>query len=134
MLPFTGRLLRSAIGAQREHDEAARLLQGLAQRILLMGGISVNTTKVENWKRQLSSSGEQLQSSLKKLEDAGVLVKDLGTGLVDFPTMFRGEEVYLCWRLGEDDIEYWHGVHEGFAGRKQIDRFFIDNHHGGELA
>ena len=134
MLPFVARVLRHAIGAQEEHDEATRLLHGLGQRILLMGGISVNTTQVENWKIQLSSSGERLQSSLGKLEDAGVLVKDLKTGLVDFPTMFRGEEVYLCGRLGEGKIDYWHGVHEGFAGRREINKDFIDNHHGGELA
>ena len=46
---------------------------------------------------------------------SGVLVKDLDVGLVDFPTLFLGEEVYLCWRMDEDDIEHWHGVNEGFA-------------------
>ena len=61
------------------------------------------------------------------------MVKDLDVGLVDFPTLFRGEEVYLCWRMDEDDIDYWHGVHEGFAGRRPIDQQFIDNHRGEEL-
>jgi hypothetical protein len=60
----------------------------------------------------------------------GVLVKDLDTGLVDFPTLFRGVEVYLCWKLGENGIEFWHGVEEGFRGRKSIDQDFLDHHEG----
>ena len=49
---------------------------------------------------------------------------------VDFPTLFQGEEVYLCWRMDEDDIDHWHGVNEGFVGRKPIDQHFVDNHRG----
>jgi hypothetical protein len=55
------------------------------------------------------------------------MVKDLDIGLIDFPTLFRGREVYLCWRMGETGIRYWHGE-EGFRGRKEIDRDFLDNH------
>ena len=54
------------------------------------------------------------------LEELGVLVKDLDTGLVDFPALRGGEEVVLCWRLGEDEIRYWHGLEEGSAGRKEL--------------
>lgn len=133
LLPFVGRTLREAVQARQRHEEAERYLQGLSQRILLMGGISVNTSLVETWKKQLESSVATLQSALSKIEEAGVVVKDLHIGLVDFPTMFRGEEVYLCWRMDEDDIEHWHGVHEGFAGRREIDRNFIDNHRGADL-
>jgi hypothetical protein len=64
----------------------------------------------------------------------GVLIKDLEVGLVDFPTLFRGEEVYLCWRMDEADIDHWHGIHEGFAGRRPIDRHFLDNHRGENAA
>jgi hypothetical protein len=49
---------------------------------------------------------------------------------VDFPTLFRGVEVYLCWKLGESGIEFWHGVDEGFRGRKPIDQDFLDHHEG----
>ena len=55
-------------------------------------------------------------------------IKDLEIGLIDFPTLFRGQEVYLCWKLGEDKIRFWHGIHEGFRGRKAIDQDFLDNH------
>jgi hypothetical protein len=94
------------------------------------GGTAVDTTVVEVWKNQNQSSGGALKGAIEKLEEMGVLVKDLDTGLVDFPTLFRGEEVYLCWRMDEDDIDHWHGVNEGFAGRKPIDRYFIEHHRG----
>jgi len=134
LLPFVGRTLREAAQASERHAAAERYLQDLARRIILMGGISVDTAAVENWKQQLESSDRVLQAALARIDEAGVLIKDLATGLVDFPTMFLGEEVYLCWRMDEDDIGHWHGVHEGFAGRREIDSVFLDNHRGSELA
>jgi hypothetical protein len=105
-------------------------MQELAQRILMLGGISVDTATAEKWKTQRDSSAQALKQALEKIEEIGVVVKDLDVGLVDFPTLYRGEEVYLCWRMDESDIGHWHGVHEGFAGRKEIDRHFVENHRG----
>ena len=61
-----------------------------------------------------------LQSCLSEIEKTGALIKGVQEGLVDFPHLRDGREVYLCWRLGEDDIEYWHEVDAGFAGRVPI--------------
>jgi hypothetical protein len=72
--------------------------------------------------------GERLKAAVEGIEEAGAVIKDLDRGLVDFPTMLHGNEVYICWLLGEEDVAYWHGVDEGFAGRKAIDRDFLDNH------
>ena len=72
----------------------------------------------------------KLRAAIEKFQESGCLVKDLEKGLVDFPTLFRGEEVYLCWKLGEAYIEFWHGTHEGFRGRKAIDQDFLDHHRG----
>jgi hypothetical protein len=57
----------------------------------------------------------------ERLEELGVELKDLDTGLLDFPSLRDGVEVELCWRVGEAAVEYWHGIGEGFAGRKPID-------------
>jgi hypothetical protein len=54
------------------------------------------------------------------LERLGVVVKDLDRGLVDFPALRNGEEVLLCWQVGEDEVAFWHGLDEGFAGRKAL--------------
>jgi hypothetical protein len=51
----------------------------------------------------------------------GAIVKDVDEGLIDFPALRHGEEILLCWRLGEDEVAHWHGLEEGFAGRKQLD-------------
>jgi len=62
-----------------------------------------------------------LAACLERLEELGVAVKDPDTGLLDFPARRAGEPVLLCWRVGEDAVEYWHDLFEGFAGRKPID-------------
>ena len=54
------------------------------------------------------------------IHEVGALVKDLDRGLIDFPAQRAGEDVLLCWHVGETEIEYWHGLDEGFSGRKPL--------------
>jgi hypothetical protein len=129
-LPAVGRGIREAVHAKGRYLEAEKEIQDLGQRILMMGGIQVDTRAAEAWKTQRDSNAQTLKNSMERIENMGVLVKDLDVGLVDFPTLFQGEEVYLCWRMDENDIDHWHGVNEGFAGRKPIDKNFVDNHRG----
>jgi len=63
---------------------------------------------------------ETLKTEVEYLADRGILLRDPDTGLIDFPAERDGEQVFLCWRLGEGDIEYYHGVHSGFSGRKPL--------------
>src|SRR5215472_3820776 len=123
-LPAVGRSIREAVEAKTHYAEAEKAIQELVQRILMRGGLQVDTEAAEAWKSQLNSNGQALKAATERIEEMGVLVKDLDIGLVDFPTLFRGEEVYLCWRMDEDDIGFWHGVSEGFRGRRPIDRHF----------
>ena len=129
-LPVVGRSIREAVQAKAHYQEAEKAIQDLVQRILMRGGLNVDTVAAEAWKAQYDSNAQTLKNSMERIEDLGVLVKDLDIGLVDFPTLFRGEEVYLCWRMDEDDIDHWHGVNEGFNGRRPIDKHFVDNHRG----
>src|SRR6267378_4039825 len=62
-----------------------------------------------------------LIEALDRIQATGCVVKDLDTGLLDFPAILKNEEVYLCWRLGEDRIRFYHRQDEGFSGRKPID-------------
>ena len=65
---------------------------------------------------------ETLVEIMQEFDRRGVIVKEIGQGLIDFPHIREnGEEVYLCWKLGEDDIIYWHRIPDGFAGRKGIE-------------
>ena len=63
---------------------------------------------------------ETLKTEVEYLSDRGILLRDPDTGLIDFPAERDGEHVFLCWRLGEGDVEYYHGVHSGFGGRKPL--------------
>jgi hypothetical protein len=65
---------------------------------------------------------EQLINCIKVIASNGIMIKSLDRGLLDFPHIRpNGEEVYLCWVYGEDDIQYWHPVQKGFQGRKDIE-------------
>ena len=134
LLPAVGGLISDSVQSKSRYQEAETYMQDLSQRILMLGGISVDTTAAEAWKSQRDSSAHALKNALEKIEELGVVVKDLDVGLVDNPTLYRGEEVYLCWRMDENDIRHWHGVHEGFAGRKEIDRHFVEHHRGEKTA
>ncbi len=72
---------------------------------------------------QMALDFEKLDDLVHRIQDTGVLIKDINTGLVDFPALRQRQEVYLCWQVGEEKIEYWHEVEAGFAGRQPIDTF-----------
>ena len=105
-------------------------LSAVAARIMMMGGVIVPYESLAKLRREHTRLAESLKSSLDRILETGCVIKDLDIGLVDFPTLFRGQEVYLCWRIGETGISFWHGVDEGFAGRKPIDSDFLENHEG----
>ncbi len=130
MLPQIREWMREAVAMKSQYDEAERAVQTLSMRITMMGGIVVNRERAAEDIGCRDTAGQRLRAVLENFEQSGVLVKDLDKGLVDFPTLFRGEEVYLCWKMDEASIQFWHGTHEGFAGRKAIDQDFLDHHEG----
>jgi hypothetical protein len=130
LIPRVDHLLREAIALKSAFVQAERALQSFGERIMLMGGILLDRDQFLQAKIRRESEAERLRNAVQQLQDLGCLVKDLDTGLVDFPTLFRGQEVYLCWKLGEPSIEFWHGVDEGFRGRKAIDPDFRDHLEG----
>jgi hypothetical protein len=69
---------------------------------------------------ELELQAAALANCIERIQAAGALVKDLDVGLLDFPALRDGEEILLCWRLGEDEIAYFHGADEGFAERKPL--------------
>ena len=79
------------------------------------------STEIRRAKALFRGFYEALSDEIEKIRALGGEVKDLESGLVDFPARRREEEILLCWRLGEDEVAHWHGLEEGFAGRKQLD-------------
>ena len=130
LLPEVGRLLRAALDAKAEFEEAGKAIQALNERVMLMGGVVVDHERALSGKSRRDAAAAMLKNAIEAIHETGCVVKDLDIGLVDFPTLFKGVEVYLCWKLGEPAIDYWHGIDEGFRGRKPIDKDFLENHRG----
>ena len=72
---------------------------------------------------KLVADFDRLDELLHRILNTGAQVKDLNTGLLDFPALRGGQEVYLCWKYGEDQIAFWHEMDAGFAGRQPIESF-----------
>jgi hypothetical protein len=131
LLPEVERLLRLAIHARMVYEEADQAITALQQRVQSMGGIVVDISKARLLQESREEGAKHLREAIESITELGVQVKDLDIGLVDFPTTYHGEQVLLCWRLGETRIGHWHGVEEGVRGRKPIDSEFLQNHGGG---
>jgi hypothetical protein len=108
------------VAHRRAMVEAAAGQARLVQRIAGNGG-DFDPQEPRELEEQLERELEAVAHAVQRLEHLGVLVKDAERGLVDFPALREnGEEVLLCWQVGEEEIAYWHGLEEGFAGRKPL--------------
>jgi hypothetical protein len=67
---------------------------------------------------------DQMQAAVLELDGSGIQLRDIGTGLVDFPALVAGRPIWLCWRLGEERVEWWHEASEGFDARHRIEDLF----------
>lgn len=70
--------------------------------------------------REVGEAFLEVRGLLSGLTELGLVVRDLDRGLVDFPAIIEGREVYLCWELGETEIGYWHDLESGFGGRRAL--------------
>ncbi len=130
LLPEVERLIREAVRQKQVYEAASQAFSDLTERAAQFGGILVDRGAAIENRASRDRSGERLKTALQEIQQIGCVVKDLDIGLIDFPTLYRGAEVYLCWKIGEPAIRFWHGVDEGFAGRKPIDDEFLRNHRG----
>jgi hypothetical protein len=130
LIPRVDTLLREAVSLKTDYQEAEHVIQAMAQRVSLMGGMMVNREQAIDSRNRRDAVATKLRAAIEQVQEFGCVIKDLDMGLIDFPTLLRGVEVYLCWKLGEPTIAFWHGVDEGFRGRKAIDQDFLDHHRG----
>jgi hypothetical protein len=121
LLPVLESLLRTAMDGKKLVESADHEFQQLAQRVFLHGGILVNIVSLARRKAEREKASQRAKDAMAEIDAMGVQVKDLDIGLLDFPCQVEGQTVLLCWKLGEKKITHWHGVSEGFAGRKPID-------------
>jgi hypothetical protein len=109
LLPYVAPLL---VELREKFEEAAAIREKVATAA---AGNGWSPTR-EEWARTLARVGELID----KLQKWSVELRDVTTGLVDFPTVMDGREAYLCWRLGEEDVAHWHFPEEGFPGRHPL--------------
>jgi len=114
-------ILIEAMESRRKVGELEKKLSVLAGRIQQSGGLLVSYERAANVRLERNRLVEAVQAAVERIHSTGCIVKDLEVGLLDFPSRIHDEEVYLCWRLGEDRIRFYHRQDEGFAGRKPID-------------
>jgi hypothetical protein len=114
-------VLIEAMEARRKLGDVEEELSDLAERIQRSGGLAVGYEKASKARVERNRLREEVQTALDQIQETGCVVKDLDVGLLDFPARIDDEDVYLCWKLGEDRIRFYHRQDEGFAGRKPID-------------
>lgn len=122
LLPVLESLLRTAMAAKQLIEEVDAELQGVQHRVFLNGGMFLDIVPLARRKAERMKAAQRIKDTLAEIDSIGVQVKDLDIGLLDFPCEVEGQIILLCWKSGEKSITHWHGVQEGFAGRKPVDQ------------
>jgi len=124
MLPLLESLLKRAIEGKRAAQEVDDRLGEIRRRIDLAGGMRVDVAAISKERAEMDGHLQRVRESVAEIDSIGVQVKDMDTGLLDFPCKVDDEVVLLCWRMGESAIEHWHTIEDGFKGRKPVDERF----------
>jgi hypothetical protein len=112
-------LVEEMVAAKRALDEAQERAEDVNARISGNGG-GLPPAELAEVHDLVSRRATALARTLEQIQSLGVVVKDLDSGLVDFPSVRDGEDVLLCWQLGEDEVAFWHRYEDGYAGRRPI--------------
>ncbi len=126
LLPQLERWLKAAIDSRKRVAELEAQEARQVQRVSMSGGQLLDIGSLIRRREEKDQWIASLRAAADEIESAGCLLKDLNIGLIDFPCELDGREVYLCWKLGEPAIRFWHNTDEGYAGRKPIDAAMME--------
>ena len=112
-------LVEQLVETRREHASALGRQEELEHKIRGNGG-GIPPAELASATAEVDAVARRLARLVDEIAGHGAQVKDLDSGLIDFPALHNGETVLLCWRLGEDEIAWWHRVEDGFAGRRPL--------------
>ena len=106
----------------QEEREKMRILEEELEvlQVQSMGNGHHLQGRIQRLHHDILEAVQALRRAIEELQEAGCVLKDPDTGLIDFLSLRDGREVYLCWRLGEDRIRFWHDLDTGFAGREPL--------------
>ena len=116
-LPLVSRIVRDIVAT---HKRITQLQHSQSQQGKTAGRQQQAATKNQTPQPELEAAVDRLQAFVDELTSIGVELKDYQMGLVDFIGRHQGRDVYLCWKLGESKISFWHELHTGFAGRQPV--------------
>jgi len=120
LIPDLSRIMKRVMSAHAEVSAMQEGMQAEQQRIAMAGGGVLDRRAWRADKDKIERLTGEIRRGLAEIVELGGAPKDLGLGLVDFPHLRDGREVNLCWRYGEREIRHWHGLDEGYAGRKPL--------------
>lgn len=112
LLPRVREWLETLIVLREQTEEQVKLVEDLAE-----GGADIGGAAVNSWVQNLA----KMQTVWLEFFKREIQVKDIDRGLVDFPALLNGREVFLCWERCEEDIKYWHDLDAGYAGRQRFE-------------
>ncbi len=118
LLPRLSDILLQMQESKVKHDQLQEKAAEYAQRMSSNG--HVIEKELNETRQELEQAAAALNSLIERVRELGCEVKDIEQGLVDFRTVREGREVYLCWKLGEPDVRWWHELETGFAGRRPL--------------
>lgn len=105
-------LAPTLVELREKFEEASQVREAVAHAALGNGW----SEKRDSWSRTLA----RVQELIERLQEWEIELRDISTGLIDFPSVIDGQDAYLCWRLGEPEVAYWHGRDDGFPGRRPL--------------
>ena len=120
LIPELARIMERVMSAHAEVSATQERMQAEQQRIAMAGGGVLDRRAWRADKDKVERLTGEIRRGLGEIVELGGAPKDLGLGLVDFLHLRDGREVNLCWRYGEREIRHWHGLDEGYAGRKPL--------------
>ena len=112
-------LVEQLVATRQEHAAAIEQQEELERKIHGNGG-GIPPAELASAAAEVDAVARRLARLVDEITEHGAQVKDLDSGLIDFPALRNGETVLLCWQLGEDEIGWWHRVDDGFDGRRPL--------------
>lgn len=132
-LPLVRAIVEDIVDLYGDINERRERLAEVRSRSSQRDESNLYSEELEQMEADLEKDIERFRGFVEELKQLGAELKDAVTGLVDFPAQLEGREVYLCWRLGEDEIGFWHELDAGFAGRQSLlENSVFDEHPAGD--
>jgi hypothetical protein len=120
LIPALAEVMARVMAAREEVVALRETQRNEQQRITMAGGGVLDQAAWRRRAERLKALAQTMEDGLREVAAMGGVPKDIGLGLVDFPHRRDGRVVNLCWKYGEKDVRYWHGLDEGYGGRKPL--------------